>query len=294
MQTNQIEVPRALKQQVEMNFSQTTTQLSSAPAPMREVTTSFAPRDFASAHFSVDGFAAGDFTAMDYALPDAVDARVFRLIGAKNDNGEATAGAGSIYQMGKRVLDVSVAAVLLVIASPLLLAIALLVKMTSRGPVFFAHQRLGLNGKEFHCLKFRTMILNAEEALKRDPELRRQFEERFKLERDPRITRLGNLLRRTSLDELPQLFHVLSGQMSLVGPRPIVRDEVIKYSIYATKLMSVKPGLSGLWQVCGRSDTTYPQRVMMDMHYVDHRSFGLDLRLLLLTASAVLRKTGAW
>jgi len=277
-----------------MNFSATSIQLSPAPVPLCEVTTSFTHREFAVPHFPADGFAAGDFAGMDLALPDVIDSRVFRLIGAKHGNGAATPGSRSLYQIGKRALDILSASVLLVMASPLLLVISLLVKITSKGPVFFAHQRLGLNGEEFHCLKFRTMIVNAEEALKRDPELRRQFEERFKLERDPRITPLGNLLRRTSLDELPQLFHVLSGQMSLVGPRPIVRDELIKYSIYATKLISVKPGLSGLWQVCGRSDTTYPQRVMMDMHYIDHRSFGLDLRLLLLTASAVFRKTGAW
>jgi lipopolysaccharide/colanic/teichoic acid biosynthesis glycosyltransferase len=123
--------------------------------------------------------------------------------------------------------------------------------------------------------------------------LLRRFEEKFKLDDDPRITRLGAFLRRTSLDELPQLLHVVSGEMSLVGPRPIIKDELGKYSIYAHKLLSVKPGLSGLWQVCGRSDTTYPQRVLMDMHYIDHRSFKLDLRLLFLTSSAVIRKSGA-
>jgi lipopolysaccharide/colanic/teichoic acid biosynthesis glycosyltransferase len=294
MQPKGIEVPQALNQRVEINFSSTTTQLSAAPAPLREVTTSFTPRDFAATHFPVGGFGAGDFAPMDYALPDLMDARVFRLLGSRNGNGAMPAGANSSYQIGKRALDMVVALILLVLATPLLLAIALLVKVSSRGPVFFAHRRLGRNGEEFHCLKFRTMIVNAEETLKGDPELRQQFEERFKLECDPRITPLGALLRRTSLDELPQLFHVLIGQMSLVGPRPIVRDELSKYSIYGTKLMSVKPGLSGLWQVCGRSDTTYPQRVMMDMNYIDHRSFSLDLRLLLLTASAVVRKTGAW
>jgi lipopolysaccharide/colanic/teichoic acid biosynthesis glycosyltransferase len=175
-----------------------------------------------------------------------------------------------------------------------LLIIAALVKMTSKGPVFFAHRRLGHNGRQFDCLKFRTMIADAEERLKSDPSLRQQFEEKFKLEDDPRITPLGNFLRRTSLDELPQLFHVLRGDMSLVGPRPIVQNELSKYSIYANKLLSVKPGLSGLWQVCGRSHTTYPQRVMMDMHYIDHRCLTLDLQLLLLTASAVIKKSGAW
>ena len=160
--------------------------------------------------------------------------------------------------------------------------------------MFFAHRRLGFNGKEFACLKFRTMVADAEEKLNKDPQLRRQFEEKFKLEDDPRITPLGAFLRRTSLDELPQLFHVLRGEMTLVGPRPIVESELSKYSIYANKLLTVKPGLSGLWQVCGRSHTTYPQRVMMDMHYIDHRSLALDARLLLLTASAVIRKSGAW
>ena len=129
--------------------------------------------------------------------------------------------------------------------------------------------------------------------LKNDPQLRRRFEEKFKLDDDPRITRLGAFLRRTSLDELPQLLHVFRGEMSLVGPRPIITDELGKYSIYAHKLLGVKPGLSGLWQVCGRSDTTYPQRVLMDMHYIDHRSFKLDCRLLVRTAAAVIRKSGA-
>lgn len=138
------------------------------------------------------------------------------------------------------------------------------------------------------------MIADAEERLKRDPNLRQQFEEKYKLEDDPRITPLGRFLRRTSLDELPQLIHVLRGEMTLVGPRPIVENELGKYSIHANKLLTVKPGLSGLWQVCGRSDTTYPQRVMMDMHYIDHRCFTLDLQLLLLTATAVVKKSGAW
>lgn len=294
MQPKRIEVSQALNQRAEMDFSPTTNQLSAAPAPMREVMTNLAPRESGSRHSPVERFGAGDSAAMDYALPDFLDARVFRLIGSRNGHGGMPADARSRYQVGKRVLDLVGGLILLVLASPLMLAIALLVKMSSSGPVFFAHRRLGRNGEEFQCLKFRTMIVNAEDMLKRDQGLRQQFEERFKLECDPRITPLGAWLRRTSLDELPQLFHVLSGQMSLVGPRPIVRDELKKYSIYASKLVSVKPGLSGLWQVCGRSHTTYPQRVMMDMHYIDHRSFSLDLRLLLLTASAVVRKTGAW
>ncbi|MCA1604849.1 MAG: sugar transferase [Acidobacteria bacterium] len=293
MQPKRITVEKALSQRPERNYPQTT-KLSAVEAPYREVTTSFPPRDFAATDFGVTEFSTGDFASMDYALPDAMDSRLSRLTRVRAGNGAISPRAGSFYQVGKRALDMSMAFILLLLTSPLLLVIAVLVKLTSDGPVFFAHRRLGRDGKEFYCLKFRTMIANAEERLKRDPQLRRRFEEKFKLEDDPRITPLGALLRRTSLDELPQLFHVLRGEMSLVGPRPIVRDELSKYSIYAHKLLSVKPGLSGLWQVCGRSDTTYPQRVMMDMHYIDHRCLRLDLQLLVLTASAVVRKSGAW
>jgi lipopolysaccharide/colanic/teichoic acid biosynthesis glycosyltransferase len=294
MQPERITVQKALNQQPETNFAPNTIKLSAGQAPFLEVTTSFTRRDFAATDLAVEEFGARDFASMDYALPDVMDSRVFRLIGAKASNEAASSRARSFYQVGKRGLDMAIAFILLILASPLLLVIAVLVKVSSKGPVFFAHRRLGRDGKEFRCLKFRTMIANAEERLKRDPYLRRRFEERFKLEDDPRITPLGALLRRTSLDELPQLFHVLRGEMSLVGPRPIVEDELGKYSIYANKLLSVKPGLSGLWQVCGRSDTTYPQRVMMDMHYIDHCCLSLDLRLLVLTASAVVRKSGAW
>ena len=293
MQPKRIALQKALNQRPETTFAQSTTKLSALPTPFHEVTTNFTSGDFAVMDYPTEDFGPGDFGTMDHVLPDAIDARVFRLIGAKAANGEMSARAHSFYQVGKRGLDMSVALVALLFASPVLLVLAVLVKMSSKGPVFFAHRRLGRDGTEFHCLKFRTMIANAEERLKRDPQLRQRFEEKFKLEDDPRITPLGSFLRRTSLDELPQLIHVLRGEMSLVGPRPIVEDELSKYSIYAKKLLSVKPGLSGLWQVCGRSDTTYPQRVMMDMHYIDHRSFSLDMRLLLLTVSAVVRKSGA-
>ena len=293
MQPKRITVQKALNQRPETTFAQSTTKLSVLQNPFNEVTPTFTSGDFAVMDYPSEDFGAGDFGTMDYVLPDAIDARVFRLIGAKAADGETSSRARSFYQVGKRGLDVSVAFVALILVSPVLLVLAILVKLSSKGPIFFAHRRLGRDGREFHCLKFRTMIANAEERLKRDPQLRQRFEEKFKLEDDPRITPLGSFLRRTSLDELPQLFHVLRGEMSLVGPRPNVEAELSKYSIYAKKLLSVKPGLSGLWQVCGRSDTTYPQRVIMDMHYIDHRSFGLDLRLLLLTVSAVIRKSGA-
>lgn len=292
MQPKRITVQKALTQRAETNYKQSGSQLSSVNSPFHDTTQGFSHRDFGAGDFAAEDF--GDLAKMEYALPDVIEPHVFRILGASLNNGHMSTRARSVYQIGKRGLDISAALTLLLLASPLLLAIALVVKATSNGPVFFAHRRLGQNGKMFHCLKFRTMIANAEERLRQDSELRRQFEEKFKLEDDPRITPVGNFLRRTSLDELPQLIHVLRGEMSLVGPRPIVESELSKYSIYANKLLSVKPGLSGLWQVCGRSHTTYPQRVMMDMHYIDHRSFALDLQLLVLTASAVVRKSGAW
>lgn len=293
MQPNRITAQKALRQRPETSYRQSTARISSIHKPFQEATSAYSSRDFAAPEYSGEEFGSGEFASMDYALPDFVDPRVFRLI-RRNGNGAAAASTRTFYHAGKRCLDITVSLTCLLVASPLLIVIALAVKLTSSGPVFFAHRRLGQSGKYFDCLKFRTMSADAEERLKQDPQLRRQFEEKFKLEDDPRITPLGAFLRRTSLDELPQFFHVLSGEMSLVGPRPIVENELGKYSIYAKKLLTVKPGLSGLWQVCGRSHTTYPERVMMDMNYIDHRCLALDLRLLLLTASAVIRKSGAW
>jgi lipopolysaccharide/colanic/teichoic acid biosynthesis glycosyltransferase len=224
---------------------------------------------------------------------DAAAGPAARLLGKAAPYAEQSERRRWVYLLCKRLLDLAAGAALLLAALPVMAFVALLVKATSRGPVFFRHRRLGLGGREFDCLKFRTMVVNADEELARDQSLRRRFEQSYKLKRDPRVTRAGAFLRRTSLDELPQFIHVLRGEMSLVGPRPVVRPELEKYSIYGDKLLTVKPGLSGLWQVCGRSDTTYPQRVLMDMDYIDHRSLSLDLRLLLHTVGAVVRKSGA-
>jgi lipopolysaccharide/colanic/teichoic acid biosynthesis glycosyltransferase len=225
--------------------------------------------------------------------PEAAFGPAARLLGNRARYADRPERNRRAYLLCKRLLDLAAGLALLVALLPVIVFVALLVKATSRGPILFRHRRLGLGGREFDCLKFRTMIVNADEELARDESLRRQFEHSYKLKRDPRVTRAGAFLRRTSLDELPQLLHVLRGEMSLVGPRPVVRPELEKYSIYADKLLTVKPGLSGLWQVCGRSDTTYPQRVRMDMHYIDHRSLSLDLRLMLHTVGAVVRKSGA-
>jgi lipopolysaccharide/colanic/teichoic acid biosynthesis glycosyltransferase len=235
----------------------------------------------------------GEFAAHDYQLPNLAGTLAARAARRGVPYAAQSTGRQALYDICKRGTDVSVSAVLIVLALPLLVVIAITIKVTSPGPVLFRHRRLGRHGREFECFKFRTMVADAEEQLRRNAFLRRRFEETYKIKDDPRITRVGAFLRRTSLDELPQLWQVLKGEMTLVGPRPIVKPELAKYSIYADKLLSVKPGLSGMWQVCGRSDTTYPQRVMMDMHYIDHRCFSLDTRLLLSTVTAVLRKSGA-
>lgn len=201
--------------------------------------------------------------------------------------------ANRIYRLSKRGIDIIVSLLILLLTLPLMALVAILIKATSPGPVIFKQKRLGRGGHEFLCFKFRTMYRDAEERLNGDAQLRKQFEESFKIKNDPRMTAVGALLRKTSIDELPQLFHVLSGKMSLIGPRPIVKPELSKYSIYGKKLLSVKPGLGGLWQVCGRSDIAYPERVLMDMHYIDHRCLLLDIYLMLLTPVAIVKGHGA-
>jgi len=193
----------------------------------------------------------------------------------------------------KRSLDLLGASTILILGLPVFVLIALLVKLSGPGPVFFRQRRLGVDGRQFWCYKFRSMVQDAEAVLRNDPQLKSQFDENFKLKHDPRITPIGNFLRKTSLDELPQFFNVLCGHMTLIGPRPIVPDEIVKYGKFDRKLLSVKPGLSGLWQALGRSDTSYPERVAMDMLYIDHQCMRLDLKLMMLTVVAVLRKKGA-
>jgi lipopolysaccharide/colanic/teichoic acid biosynthesis glycosyltransferase len=206
----------------------------------------------------------------------------------------AEARARWSYVVYKRIIDVVLASVLLILATPLMCLIALLIKVTSPGGVIFKQRRLGQSGREFWCYKFRTMIANAEAQLQQRADLRRQFEESYKIKGDPRVTLLGRFLRKTSLDELPQLYNVLRGELSLIGPRAIVPLELAKYGRYGQRLLSVRPGLSGFWQVCGRSDTTYDQRVQMDMFYIANRSVALDLKLIALTAYTILRGRGAY
>ncbi|MHC6203451.1 undecaprenyl-phosphate galactose phosphotransferase WbaP [Breznakiellaceae bacterium SP9] len=198
----------------------------------------------------------------------------------------------------KRLLDISVVLIGGIIISPLLLAIALLVKISSPGPILFGHSRLGRNRKPFKAYKFRSMVADAnvrlEELLARDPQARAEWEASHKLKDDPRITKVGKLLRKLSVDEFPQFINVLKGEMSLVGPRPVVQDEVAKYGENFDRIFSLKPGLSGLWQVSGRSDTDYGERVSYDTYYMQSWSVWLDIWILYKTIGVVFKGKGAY
>jgi exopolysaccharide production protein ExoY len=199
--------------------------------------------------------------------------------------------------VAKRTLDVVGAIILGMVFSPLMVAITLLMEKEG-GAVIFRHRRVGRDGRMFECLKFRTMIPNADqvlrELLERDPELRAEWVRDHKLRNDPRITRLGRFLRRTSLDELPQLWNVLRGEMSLVGPRPVVREELLRYGRNVRTYLAAKPGITGLWQVTGRNDTDYRRRVVLDTYYVRNQNLLLDLYILLKTTRVVLGGSGAY
>ncbi|WP_138211333.1 sugar transferase [Hathewaya histolytica] len=201
---------------------------------------------------------------------------------------------GIIYNLTKRIIDIFGSLIGLILLSPIFIIISVLIKINSRGAIFFSHKRIGRAGKIINVYKFRTMVPNAEDLIEKLPEhQKKEFMENFKLENDPRITSIGKFLRKSSLDELPQLFNILIGNMSIVGPRPIVEKESIKYGQDASKLLSVKPGLTGMWQANGRSDTTYEERVQMDMDYIDNRSFWLDIKIIFQTVIAVIKKRGA-
>jgi exopolysaccharide production protein ExoY len=193
----------------------------------------------------------------------------------------------------KRVADVFIAATALVVAAPVMLLVALLIRMTLGGPAVFSHTRVGFRGKPFNCYKFRSMVANSAEVLSQhladNPDAAREWEEFRKLRKDPRVTLIGQMLRKSSLDELPQLFNVLRGEMSCVGPRPIVQDELCRYGSHVGEYLKVRPGITGLWQVSGRSSTDYAERVSLDSHYVRDWSPWLDLVILLRTVIAVMR-----
>ena len=198
----------------------------------------------------------------------------------------------------KRILDLVGAVVGGLLISPLLVAIVLMIRVSSPGPAFYGHRRIGTEGEPFHCWKFRTMYPQAErllnEYLQSNPHLRAEWEQNQKLRDDPRVTRVGRFLRSTSMDELPQLWNVLRGEMSLVGPRPIVDAEVPKYGEVYKLYKRIRPGMSGLWQVSGRSDSSYTERVAIDANYVRNWSFWLDLVILARTLKTCLLRRGAY
>jgi exopolysaccharide biosynthesis polyprenyl glycosylphosphotransferase len=194
----------------------------------------------------------------------------------------------------KLILDYGIAIPGTILISPLLLILALLVKLDSPGPVFHRRRVMGVNGKQFDALKFRTMYVNGDEILCKFPELKEELEKNHKLKNDPRITRLGAFLRKYSLDELPQIFNVLRNEMALVGPRMISPEEVSDYNRWSINLLTVKPGITGLWQVSGRSDISYDERVQLDMYYIRNWSIWFDLQLLVRTIPVVFNGKGAY
>lgn len=199
------------------------------------------------------------------------------------------------YELAKRLLDVAIATLGLLLAAPVLLLLAIAIKATSPGPVFFRHIRCGRYGRPFGCWKLRTMVASADGTLLLTPSLNEEFTRSFKLPVDPRVTSVGRFLRRTSLDELPQLWNVVRGEMSLVGPRPVREEELrLMYGAAAAAYLSVRPGLTGLWQISGRSTCLYEERVRLDTEYVRTRSMTVDLWILLRTPQAVVSMRGAF
>jgi lipopolysaccharide/colanic/teichoic acid biosynthesis glycosyltransferase len=197
-----------------------------------------------------------------------------------------------------RVTDVVVSLLALFFLLPLLLITALCVFVTDPGPIFFAHRRIGRGGSYFHCLKFRTMMVNAAELLDKllaeDPVAKASWDRDHKLKDDPRVTPIGRFLRSSSLDELPQFWNVLRGDMSLVGPRPIVDGEVVRYGRYFEDYCRVRPGITGLWQVSGRNDVTYRRRVALDVVYARSQSIRLNMKIMAMTVPCVIQAKGSY
>lgn len=200
----------------------------------------------------------------------------------------------------KRLFDVIFSLSVLILFFPLYLILATLIAISSPGPIFYVQERVGKNYKPFGCLKFRTMVDNADDLLSdlmtTSPHLRQEFEDNFKLKQDPRITAIGKFLRLTSLDEFPQFWNVLKGDMSVVGPRPLVPEELPKYGRYMDKVLTIQPGITGLWQVSGRNDIPYNQRVQIDVYYVNARNVWLDLWIVFKTIGVIIfpKNNGAY
>ena len=202
--------------------------------------------------------------------------------------------------MSKRLFDIVFSLSVLILFSPLYLILAILIATTSRGPIFYYQKRVGKNFKTFRCVKFRTMVNNADQVLQtmleECPTMKKEFEENFKLKKDPRITWIGNFLRYTSLDEFPQFWNVLKGEMSVVGPRPLVPEELPRYGYRIKKVLTIRPGITGLWQVSGRNDIPYEKRVRIDVYYSSSHNWFMDLWIIIKTIGVMLfpRNNGAY
>jgi len=200
----------------------------------------------------------------------------------------------------KRLFDIMFSLLILILFSPVYLLLALLIASSSKGPVFYVQKRVGKNYKPFCCIKFRTMVTNADEMLlemmAKSPQLRQEFEDNFKLKQDPRITKIGRFLRLTSLDEFPQFWNVLRGDMSVVGPRPLVVEELPRYGRHIDKILTIRPGITGLWQVSGRNNIPYSRRVQIDLYYANFHNFWLDMWVIMKTIGVVIipKNNGAY
>ncbi len=200
------------------------------------------------------------------------------------------------YCFVKRLFDILVSGFSLIILSPIFLLIVILIRIDSKGKAFYRHKRIGKHGDTIYLYKFRSMYSDSNERLEemlRNPEIQKEWEENFKIENDPRITKVGKILRKTSLDELPQLLNILKGDMSIVGPRPVIESEIGKYGEDKEKFLSVLPGLTGWWACNGRSCTSYEDRKKLELYYVENRSIGLDLKIIFKTFISVIKRDGA-
>lgn len=203
------------------------------------------------------------------------------------------------YLFIKRFVDIIGGAVGIILCFFVFIIFVFFYKLSrkNKGPIFFKQRRLGKNGKVFYIYKFRSMVVDAENVLKKDRKLYKKYiDNSYKLEpsEDPRITKFGRFIRKTSLDELPQFINVLRGEMSLVGPRPIVEKELEEYGEHKGKFLSVKPGITGYWQISGRSEVNYPERVFVELYYMDHQSLSLDSKIIFKTIIQVLSRKGAY
>ena len=198
------------------------------------------------------------------------------------------------YKFVKRFFDIVLASIGMIVLSPIYLIISLAIKLESKGPIFFKHTRIGKDGKIIKIYKFRSMVNNAEDMIKEfTPEQMKEYRENYKLTNDPRITKVGKFLRKTSLDELPQLINIIKGDLSIIGPRPVVSDELKKYGTNTRKFLSVTPGLTGYWAANGRSCTSYEQRMQMELFYIDNLSWKMDIKVFFKTIEAVIKREGA-